>query len=78
MKFFLDSVATRPSPRSNRKTVHAILDLSAPAKDLQYRGSLCYQAPVHNAYIEQFGASVYKIQPYIIPSNILLLSIIYG
>ena len=36
------------------------------------------KAALHNAYIEQFGASVYKIQPYIIPSNILLLSIIYG
>ena len=46
MKLFLDSVATRPSLRSNRKTVHVILDLSAPEKDLQYRGSLCYQAPV--------------------------------
>ena len=35
-------------------------------------------SPVHNAYIEQFGASVYKMQPYLILSNILLLIIIYG
>ena len=36
------------------------------------------EAPMHNAYIEQFSASVYKIQPYMILSYILLLSIIYG
>ena len=32
-------------------------------------------APVHNAQIEQFGGAVYKIQPYMIPRNILLLRI---
>ena len=31
--------------------------------------------PVHNAHIEQFGGAVYKIQPYMIPRNILLLRI---
>ena len=34
--------------------------------------SLC---PLHNAQIEQFGGAVYKIQPYMIPRNILLLRI---
>ena len=31
--------------------------------------------PLHNAQIEQFGGAVYKIQPYMIPRNILLLRI---
>ena len=41
-------------------------------------GKIIHCCTLHNAYIEQFGASVYKMQPYIILSNILLLSIIYG
>ena len=35
----------------------------------------CDCGSVHNAQIEQFGGAVYKIQPYMIPRNILLLRI---